>query len=167
MYKKITALILCFALSGILLTGAFKTGAAADVCAVYLSSDGDDSNSGITADKPLKTLKAAVNTVNWLDLVGYNRVINIVKCGWNGISFDMAGCTPYTEMITLTAPSGLTVWSTSDMYLAGPLTLDADYGNSRTQSALNIYTGGYPFTCFQRIKRGIQTYMRALTAAWG
>ena len=88
MYKKITALILCFALSGILLTGAFKTGAAADVCAVYLSSDGDDSNSGITADKPLKTLKAAVNTVNRLKLVGYNRVINIVKCGWNGISFS-------------------------------------------------------------------------------
>ena len=154
MYKKITALILCFALSVILLTGAFKTGAAADVCAVYLSSDGDDSNSGITADKPLKTLKAAVNTVNRLELVGYNRVINIVKCGWNGISFDMSGCTPYTEMITLTAPSGLTVWSTSDMYLAGPLTLDADYGNSRTQSALNIYTGGYPFTLLSKDQKG-------------
>ncbi len=154
MYKKITALILCFALSGILLTGAFETGAAADVCAVYLSSDGDDSNSGITADKPLKTLKAAVNTVNRLELVGYNRVINIVKCGWNGISFDMSGCTPYTEMITLTAPSGLTVWSTSDMYLAGPLTLDADYGNSRTQSALNIYTGGYPFTLLSKDQKG-------------
>lgn len=154
MYKKITALILCFALSGILLTGAFKTGAAAEVCAVYLSSDGDDSNSGITADKPLKTLKAAVNTVNRLELVGYNRVINIVKCGWNGISFDMSGCTPYTEMITLTAPSGLTVWSTSDMYLAGPLTLDADYGNSRTQSALNIYTGGYPFTLLSKDQKG-------------
>ena len=154
MYKKITALILCFALSGILLTGAFETGAAADVCAVCLSSDGDDSNSGITADKPLKTLKAAVNTVNRLELVGYNRVINIVKCGWNGISFDMSGCTPYTEMITLTAPSGLTVWSTSDMYLAGPLTLDADYGNSRTQSALNIYTGGYPFTLLSKDQKG-------------
>ena len=154
MYKKITALILCFALSGILLTGAFETGAAADVCAVYLSSDGDDSNSGITADKPLKTLKAAVNAVNRLELVGYNRVINIVKCGWNGISFDMSGCTPYTEMITLTAPSGLTVWSTSDMYLAGPLTLDADYGNSRTQSALNIYTGGYPFTLLSKDQKG-------------
>ena len=84
MYKKITALILCFALSGILLTGEFKTGAAADVCAVYLSSKGDDSNRGITDDKPITTLKAAVNTVNRLELVGYNRVIKIVECGWNG-----------------------------------------------------------------------------------
>lgn len=158
MYKRVFSLILCLALISTVFTGAISAasdGTTDDITAVYLSSsNGNDENSGTETDKPLKTLNAALNKVNELGLTGENRVINIIECGWNGLSFDMRGCTPYTEMITLKAKSGVTVWSTSDMYLGGPLTLNLNYGNSRSQKGMEIYTRGYDFTYDAKDEKG-------------
>ena len=156
MYRKTISLFLCLAFVGLAFDVVPSVSAddAGSITAVYLSSSGNDSNSGIEVDKPLKTLKAALNKVNELELKGDSRVINITKCDWNGLSFDMSDCTPYTEMITLKSKTGLTVWSTTDIYLGGPLTLEADYGNSNSQQAMNIYTCGYDFNLSAKDKKG-------------
>jgi len=145
MKKKILSLILCVAVilsvSGIAYS---KIGAQIEVESIYVSSAGNDNNDGLTASTALKTIAAAVNKVNDLGLEGEDRVINVIKSDWNDLSFNMLSCNPYNEMITLKA-DGLTVWTNSDMHLAGPLTLDMTYGYSKGQSGLKIYTHGFDF----------------------
>lgn len=126
------------------------------VASVFLhDADGNDGNDGLSPGKPLKSLAAAVNRVNELGLEGEERVIEILACGWNGMSFDMSECIGYSEMITL--KSSVTVWSVSDMKLAGPVTVDMSYGNSVTQRGLDIYTFGHQLILGEKAddKKGI------------
>lgn len=151
--KRVLSVWLCLALLAEIFSGVpqilAQVGADDGCMTVYVhDANGDDNNDGITQATPLRTVSAAINRVNELGLTGENRVITILSCGWNGLSFDMSGCNAYEEMIILR--SGITVWTSADMKLAGPITLDTAYGNSVTQKGVNIYTYGYDLVLGER-----------------
>jgi len=147
MKQKILSLVLAavFTLAVIPFNGFYIS--ASGYTGVYVNADsGSDSNDGITEATAVKTISAAIDRVNFLQLKGENRVVTVIACGWNKASLDMSSCTEYYEMITLKCKNpGSTIWtSTNAIKLAGPLNINTIFGYSNgTQTACNIYTYGY------------------------
>lgn len=108
--------------SELLVKGMKLTAEVEDVCTVYLSVNGNDSNSG-AEDAPFATLYKAIQVIK---ASGKKGVINIIGTFDVNNEHRKMQNYPYSKMITIQGANedAVIYFSTSTVYFGGPLTLD-------------------------------------------